>query len=253
MQMGLEQEFFLVNGDDQIITIPTGSGLPHDECGWLLEARGKPFGNITEAVFSLKADVHRLDRSIMKTNASTNQLHRMVAEPFRTIPRTVRTAASRNYAKGLTHYQNLYGYPHHNLPEGVFAAGIHITFSQIRTVATKHGDVEYCENFDWPRLFRMLDAEFTTEIANARRLPGFYEIKSTGMVEYRSLPNNLDLEAIPDRVTEVFRRWGRKEPENYLPPVIPKEVFERAVATEGGSGCPNCGFDAESGQFAGTQ
>jgi hypothetical protein len=34
--------------------------------------------------------------------------------------------------------------------------------------------------------------KFAKEIAGARRRPGFYEIKSDGRIEYRSLPNTIN-------------------------------------------------------------
>ena len=47
--------------------------------------------------------------------------------------------------------------------------------------------------FDFVQIIRKLDEAFKGEIKAAKRLPGFYEIKPDRRVEYRSLPNDVDL------------------------------------------------------------
>jgi hypothetical protein len=108
LKIGLEKEYFISDGPlGKLLLAP--SGLAHDGCGWLAEARGEPFGNVTEAVFSLLASEYRL-KSIAAAKSVT-----LLEEPIMKVPRALRLEAARRFVKGLVESQNLYGHASHRL------------------------------------------------------------------------------------------------------------------------------------------
>ncbi len=194
--LGLEREYFCTNAAGDVQVVPTG--VPADECGWLMEARGLPATNPEEAVFSLLADEYRVLRAARAHGVSAS------FEPVMRVPEPVRRAASRRYAKGLTRHQNLYGHPAHRIRHPLATAGIHVSFTNPQSFRNDKG-VELgpaYRIFDFAKLFRAIDQEFKVEIEEARRLPGFYELKPDGRIEHRSLPNNVP----PERLIEGLRR-----------------------------------------------
>ena len=190
MRYGLEQEFFVVSGScpDLGPFGPLPQSLTPDECGFLAEARGQPCFSIREAVFSLKADVYRLQGEAKKGNLILQD------DPCLSVDRKVLLSCRRAFAKPLLAYQNLYGYSEHK-NRNKKTAGIHISFSVERTIRDRAGKeiATVKEMFDWAQIFRKLDAAFAAEIKAAQRHPGFYELKQDGRIEYRSLPTNCDL------------------------------------------------------------
>jgi hypothetical protein len=60
-------------------------------------------------------------------------------------------------------------------------------------------------NFDWMRWFLLFDKAFKEEIKNSYRNPGFYELKSDGRIEYRSLPNNINMDKLIN-VIQTFQK-----------------------------------------------
>ena len=76
-------------------------------------------------------------------------------------------------------------------------AALHIHFSDTYTDAK--GD-KHCRIMDMPKIIQKLDGAFKKEIKEAKRLPGFYEMKPHGF-EYRSLPCSVDL----DEVVKVLK------------------------------------------------
>lgn len=198
--IGLEQEFFLCNGD-QLVVVP--QFIPHDECGWLVEARSRPFDSLVEAVYSLQASVHDIKQQLSCTAV-------LSPEPVMKVSKEVRVEASRKYSKGLTRYQNLYGHIRHRFAGNEAGAGIHITFANILSyMDNKHHQHKAGINFDWPRLFRLLDVEFAQEIKDTKRRPGFYELKHDGKVEYRSLPSNVPYDKLIARVGSTLKAWRK--------------------------------------------
>lgn len=193
-KIGLEKEFFVLK-DGRPSVVPMN--LPYDACGLLAEARGLPFTSPEEAVFSLMADVYRVERDASAMGFTLSDV------PFMTIGRDVRLAASRTFAKGLTKYQNIYGYGEHRNRQSEHTAGIHISFTKPVTVKSGDATVEYYSMFDWLTIFKALDKAFATEIKMAKRNPGFYEIKHDGRIEYRSLPANVSLTKIIEVLHDV--------------------------------------------------
>ena len=187
MRYGLEQEFFVYD-DQQNLVGPLLHDFTPDECGFLAEARGRPQNSICEAVFSLKADVFRLQQMATK--------HKMVLDssPCTIVPHSILLACRRKFVKGTLDYQNLYGYQEHRKTNKK-TAGIHISFTEEQAIFDGNHKLITTINrmFDWVQIFRKLDKAFAVEIKAASRYPGFYEIKSDGRIEYRSLPTNCDL------------------------------------------------------------
>lgn len=186
LKIGLEKEFF-VRKNGEFTTVP--EGIPHDDCGWLAEARGWPSTDIVEAVYSLFADCYKINKEIQKCGCE------LIEANIVKLSRTLLIKAQRKYAKGKIHYENLYGYEHHNNRINEQLAGVHVSFTNECTIF--YGDDNkartYNGIFDYAKLFRRLDDIYAQEIKDAKRRPGFYEIKIDGRIEYRSLPANVDL------------------------------------------------------------
>ena len=102
IRYGLEREFFVLNKDGVNVVCP--NDLPTDECGFLAEARGKPHVDIVEAIFSLKADTHRVFEIAKKHNLT------LTATPIMRVSRQLKLEAGRRFQKGLISYQNIYGH-----------------------------------------------------------------------------------------------------------------------------------------------
>jgi len=124
--------------------------------------------------------------------------------PYRKIDRKTRIELSRLYTKPISKFQNLYGFDSHRNSHSEQVAGIHVSFTEQRTVETKEGKVTYNQLFDFPTVMRKLDNTFKDEIKAAKRRAGFYEVKEDGRVEYRSLPSNTPL----DKLIEFFEDEG---------------------------------------------
>ena len=188
LKIGLEKEFFVVDAESgDYIIVP--NGLPHDDCGWLAEARGKPNTDIVEAIHSLYADCYRLHETAKDLGC------RLVGINVVKLSRKLQLQAQRKYAKGKIHYENLYGYEHHRNSASECLAGVHVSFTNECTIF--YGDDNksrsYNGIFDYAKLFRRLDDIYAEEIKDAKRRPGFYEIKPDGRIEYRSLPTSINL------------------------------------------------------------
>ena len=211
MRVGLEKEFFVLRDEKPIPLVRGGGlcgysfgipfGIPHDECGWLAEARSQPFTSIIDAVFSLKAAVYRIERQIADINkrpefTAVSPLV-LTDNPVMKMDRSVKLQAARYFPKGVIKYQNLYGHQCHKNSMREATAGVHVSFTDERSYRDKEGtERTYNINFDWPQIFIKLDAAFAEEIKASKRRPGFYEIKPDGRVEYRSLPANVDLDKL---------------------------------------------------------
>ena len=200
MKIGLEKEFFLLrDGKPQAIV---GLAIPCDECGWLVEARGEPHYSIVDAVFSLKASIYKIEKSVITINSravNTSEVFALSDEPIMKVDKAVKLKCARNYAKGLIQYQNLYGFECHKNALSESTAGVHVSFTEQYVIYNKDGTkYEHNTNFDWPQIFVKLDKAFAEEIKAAKRRPGFYELKNDGRVEYRSLPSNINLDKLMD-------------------------------------------------------
>jgi hypothetical protein len=197
---GFEKEFFLLNAQNEPQVIDANLRyLGYDDCGWLVEARSKPFSSIVEAVFSLKADIHRIEKKLAQKDGLV-----LSDQPLCKIDKKTRIKAHRQYSKPPIKYQNFYGYQFHRNAALEATAGLHVSVTQKSSVYNKDGtSTEYYKNFDWPFIFLAIDKEFKEEIKAAKRNPGFYEMKSDGRVEYRSLPANVDLDKLISVLSDI--------------------------------------------------
>lgn len=202
LKFGIELEAFLVDKDNKPVLVP--QCLPQDDCGFLVEFRGKPSTSIRDAVASVIAERWMVEDRI----ASTRELieYGLLLSPTMVVGRDVRDAARRIHSKGVVRERNLYKYTHHRNKQTEATAGLHISFTN---PCNRHvGDNKFCEYnsmFDFPHLFRCLDEEFAETIKGAKRNPGFYELKDDGRVEYRSLPCTVDLRALINSVEHITR------------------------------------------------
>jgi len=203
MKFGLEKEFFLLDAESNPQLVP--KDLSSDECGWLVEARGKPSSDPIESVFSLKASIYQEQQRLDKYNQKNDKSLQLSDQPVMKISRQLRTNAQRSYTKGLISYQNLYGHETHR---NSIQDGVHITFSKAAAMTCDCRKYhEYYTNFDWPRIFKVLDQNFAEEIKASKRNPGFYELKNLGLIEYRSLPANVDLDKVIQVLQEINRNF----------------------------------------------
>src|ERR1051326_8940348 len=209
LQVGLEKEFFALNEENEVVLVP--DKLPRDDCGWLVEARGEPAKDIVEAVFSLRAAVFRINKSLAQYNANNHPENAQIPlsdAPVMRVYKETRIEAQRRNDKGRIKYRNLYGHDTHRTTLAEATAGVHVTFSNAGKVHCKEETFSYNANFDWPYIFHKLDRAFEEEIKAAKRNPGFYEVKTDGRVEYRSLPANVDLDKLIEVLGKIISARG---------------------------------------------
>lgn len=194
MTYGLEKEFFIKDAAGEYIMVPLSSKycISYDDSGLLAEARGNPQNSIIDAVYSLKAAEDKLKRQAVIANVFLDD------SPIAKLPKKLKIQAARQFAKGLISYQNIYGYDSHANSLAESTAGVHISFTNSKSYVNNNTTYYYNSMFDWLPIFKKLDKAFAQEIKEAKRRPGFYEIKNDGRIEYRSLPSNVDLDKVID-------------------------------------------------------
>jgi hypothetical protein len=211
VNFGIEKEYFLKKLNEEtnqweLCVIPKYL-LPYDNCGVLVEARSKKSTTIREAVFSLMEEEYRI-KEICKTNDL-----RLIETNAETITPVLKRETERIFTKGLVEYMNLYHYLSHKTKKNEVFAGLHIHINIFenswekeliknkgRIIDAKDVRREVNVLFDFPSFIKYMDKNFEQEIKDTRRGPGFYEIKSDGRVEYRSLPAQVDLMKVIDVV-----------------------------------------------------
>jgi hypothetical protein len=130
----------------------------------------------------------------------------LLYEPLFEIPRDLKVQAAKHYSKGQLKYENIYGYETHRCSTKLATASLHVSFTNEleRTYVDHKGNYvehKYQGFIDHAKFIVALDKAFKKEIKEAKRNPGFYEVKYDGRIEYRSLPNNVSL----DKLEEVLR------------------------------------------------
>lgn len=192
MKIGFELEAFCLNvKTGNPILVPTS--LPMDECGWLVEVRSEPHTDIVKAIHLLRAETEKVQKLAGKNDVV------LLFEPLYEIPRDLKVQAARRTGKGILQYRNVYGHETHKNSTRFATASMHISFTEERQFhywndSTKKNAVFTYQGFiDHAKLIFGLDAAFKEEIKQAKRNPGFYEVKYDGRIEYRSLPNNVSL------------------------------------------------------------
>ena len=196
---GLEKEFFVKDAEGNL-DIPF-NGFPTDGYPLLVEARGQPADSIRDAVFLLMSECCRLE----KIAAENKQV--LVSDPVQPISRTLRALAGRDHRlnKSVDTSGNIYGYLRHRNAISEGTAGVHVSVTRPERIYVKDAvTVERNKIWDFAAFVRCMDIAFAVEIRAAKRNPGFYEIKSDGRIEYRSLPSNVDLFKVVDIVASFF-------------------------------------------------
>lgn len=197
MKYGFEKELFVLNeaGEYALAT-----SLPHDDCGYLAEARGEPHQNplmaaalMDGAEVALRADAKRLALSL-------------VTRDYVTLPRAFAQSCLRRFGKNASQERSLYG---RYIIGPLAHAGLHVHFSnEVEAYAQNYNHPnEYLERryaglIDMPRFIVGLDRRFAKEIKAARRVPGLYEMKPYGF-EYRSLPASIDPYEVAGAISKI--------------------------------------------------
>ncbi len=213
---GFECEYWVIpEGGGEPILVPRS--LPSDDCGFLVEARGEPHTSARVAAFLMLAEEERLKDAALAFAVGKCIL--TTSEPTRVLTPEFRREAIRVRGKGAypSERGNIYGRDYK--PTDKFArAGLHVHFSnstEVRwssstpscsacgKITTTEFSREVPQQQDLAKIVRVLDEAFKEEILAARRLPGFYELKSYGF-EYRSLPASVS----PVAVAKVIEREG---------------------------------------------
>jgi hypothetical protein len=193
MKFGLEREYFIgskVDENERLKLETAPWNLPCDACGFLAEARSKPYDNIREAVYSLFAEEERIVGI-----AEANDLKLYVLDYIK-LTKEFKHKVNQQFEKGLIRYSNLYGHLKHSVPQMVATAGVHVSVTNPQTIVAKKKVVNYNGFWNFPLFIKHMDKAFKDEIKAARRKPGFYELKYDGRFEYRSLPASIDLKKV---------------------------------------------------------
>lgn len=206
MKYGFEKEYFLMKGKQgiQILGKDPYKNIPYDECGYLVEARGKPMDTVIDAVFSLKAEEHRILTMLGKIAGDLL----LIDTPIQEVTRDFKREVQRLHSKPRLTFENMYDFKDNRHKHNEVTAAIHISFTNpVEYDMYKDGKFTHksLSNrfFDFIKYVKALDKAFKEEIRIAKRNPGFYEIKSDGRVEYRSLPANADFNKIINVIDSV--------------------------------------------------
>lgn len=201
IKLGFELEAFVLRDGSPII-VPTH--LPYDECGWLAEIRSEPHTGVRKAVHLLLAEKEAVEALAIKENCVLSYV------PLLAIPRAMKVQAARKHGKGIISYQNIYGHETHKNSTNLATASLHVSFTNEQTF--KYTDAKerpqthtYNGFVDHAKLIVGLDKAFKDELKASKRNPGFYERKGDGRIEYRSLPNNVDLTKVAEVLTGLLK------------------------------------------------
>ncbi len=195
MKYGLEIEFFAKRKKTYI---DAGlSGLPHDEYPLLVEARGGVSTDIYQAIGSVRAEIKRI-LAIMAEKKIKPAFDDWAPREDPSV-KAIRTEILRRGITKRVSHQNITGLVPSEMNDTHFAAGMHISFTNPQSHGSYYTskdcndrtDVVVNSMFDFPQIFLKISNEFKKEIEAAKRTPGFYELKSDGRIEYRSLPATL--------------------------------------------------------------
>lgn len=225
IKVGFELELFCTI-DGKPVLVP--NGLPYDECGWLVEVRSEPHTDVWKAIGLFEAEINSVYRAAQKAGVT------LVRQPLMEIPRELKVAAARKHGKGLLRYENIYGHETHRCSSKMATAALHISLTNTQVfnyrksakvdASVYHGwilgklslpafcqpqlvdkEFKYQGFIDHAKLIGRMDVAFKGEIRAAKRNPGFYEVKADGRIEYRSLPNDVDLQKVGKVLEDVLK------------------------------------------------
>jgi len=224
-QIGFEKEYFLKNKKGELIINPEQYGYEVDRLGVLVEVRGDPKRNCQEALASF------LSKEIIAIGNA--EVHNFTLESIPSIKLKEKEIleVTTRYAEALSDKEKeSTSKVTKDFKITEITAGLHIHFSkeeekEYEVVAnyytfiinTFNGEIKeqshkeivedqvVVNNFiDIPRIIKLLDETFKTEIKKSGRIPGAYEIKDYGF-EYRSLPNNVNMNKVVSVCQKIMR------------------------------------------------
>lgn len=201
IKLGFELEAFVFNQNQEAILVP--NDLPYDECGWLAEVRSEPNADVVRAVYLLRAETTKVLKDAQRLGVVLD------FSPLYPISRELKVQAARRFGKGRLAYRNLYGHETHRCSSKFATASLHVSFTNQQefhyTDQDRQHRIHKHNGFvDHAKYVSYLDRAFKEEIKVAKRNPGFYEVKSDGRIEYRSLPNNVDLDKLTTVLVEML-------------------------------------------------
>lgn len=167
------------------------SSVPKDECGYLAEVRGDASDTALKAAHLFLAEKERVANLLAKEKRPLELLEGVafLSNANRTLKLVMREFGKAPAPAGLR--GNIYG-KFYSLGRNPLRVGLHIHFSDV----TEWKHEKYTERtvrlLNFPKIIQALDKEFAPVIKEAKRLPGFYEIKPSYGFEYRSLPGTID-------------------------------------------------------------
>lgn len=212
---GIELEFFVSDDKDQIIpAYEVTNNLDGNPI--IGEIRTKIHDNIVDCIFELKKLL------FLETEKINKQGYKLLLIPETKVDDTflknLRKDKSYINKKDVEILEELSIYSGNTgkmLPKGVYKASVQINFSENSEISyQKYTKVsvedkykydvstdyaKYSQVFDYVTILRKLDIMFTEEIKNTNRVKGVYAIKNGELgkrIEYRSLPNNIDLDKL---------------------------------------------------------
>lgn len=200
LKLGFELEAFILK-DGLPTLVPTS--LPMDECGWLVEIRSDPHTSVRKAIALLN-----VERAIVEERTQKFPELTLAFLPTFDVPRDVKVKALRRTGKDILRYRNLYGHENHRTK--LSTASLHVSFTNEQTffytdMKGVNKEHKYPGFIDHAKIIMAFDKAFKDEIRAAGRNPGFYETKPDGRIEYRSLPNNVDLQKLQDTLSSILR------------------------------------------------
>lgn len=190
MKIGLEVEFFGVGPDKKVVDC-SQYGLPTDEYPLLAEARGLPHTCAYQAVYSVKAEIARII-AMMGNRSSLTPISPLFANWIERDDHfwKLHYAILRRGLNKRINFENISGLEPTAKSRTHLSAGLHVSFTpNPKTIKDKDGrDHTFYEVYDFSKIIKRFDKEFGEDVKRAERVPGFYEIKPDGRIEYRSLP-----------------------------------------------------------------
>jgi len=173
VNFGFEREFFLSNGKT-FVFLPKDTKIPHDNCGYLAEARGNPSNSPWYASRLYYSAVDQLDWLCHTNGLKLVNINETVFDPLFVQEIKSKWGIKRNStAKFLIggkkyEYRNRAGFHVHFETKGFFTRKLRIN------------------------IIKQMDAAFAKEISESQRISGEYEFKPYGF-EYRCLPANINV------------------------------------------------------------
>ena len=216
MKYGIELEFFVT---DRMGTLIPAYKFTNNTDGnpVIGELRTGIHDNILDCVFELKKLIHLETSKLENKNCLIDfSTVKKVNDDFL---RDLRKSSEAVNKKEITVLHELSIYPNGTvgkmLPKDTLKASLQINFSENKnftfteyekvTVEDKYkyehktSKKSYASLFDYVTVIHKLDNAFKKEIVDSKRVKGVYAIKEGNLgdrLEYRSLPNNVDLDKL---------------------------------------------------------